>query len=131
MSANSSENVKFITHKGKRILYQTVENGKSADDNIAVFDEAERIIKMQPEQSVLLLTNVVGAHYNTEAADALKRFSANVTPYVIASAAVGVSGIKRIILMSLIRISGRDIKMFETIDQAKDWLVEQDAKQNA
>lgn len=120
--------VQFITHKGKRILYQSVEGGKSADDNIAVFDEAERIIKMQPEKSVLLLTNVTGAHYNTDAAERLKLFSSAVTPYVIASAAVGVGGIKRVILMSLVRISGRDIRMFDSIEEAKDWLVEQEPK---
>ena len=117
--------VKFITHKEKQILLLDVSEVKTVEDSLNRFSEAQRIIEMQPQKSVLLLTNVQNAHYNREATNHLKAFSNAVTPYIKASAAVGVSGIKRIVLQSLMRISGRDIKVFDSADQAKDWLVEQ------
>lgn len=117
--------VSFITHNNKQILYLDVTNSPDVETSMAQFDEAKRVCQMQPEKSVLLLTDVTGAHYNTEATNHMKEFSAAITPYVRASAAVGVTGIMRIIVRSLIRISGRDIRIFDTIDEAKDWLVEQ------
>lgn len=117
--------VKFITHKEKQILYLDVSESESVEDSMSRFDDARDIIIMQPEKSVLLLTNVKNAHYNRNATNHLKEFSSSVTPYIKASAAVGVGGIKRIVLQSLMRISGRDIKMFDDIEEAKDWLVSQ------
>jgi len=43
----------------------------------------------------------------------------------LASTAVGVSGIKRIVLQSLIKLSGRHIEMFEEREKALDWLAGQ------
>ena len=116
---------KFITHKEKQILYLNVQDVQSVDESLLRFDDARDIIILQPEKSVLLLTDVRDAHYNREATNHLKEVSTQISPYVKASAAVGVSGIKRIILQSLIRISGRQIKMFDDIEDAKDWLVSQ------
>ncbi|MBI4726562.1 hypothetical protein HY768_04970 [candidate division TA06 bacterium] len=71
------------------------------------------------------MTDVTRAHYTTQTVDTMKEFSQAVTPYVLASAAVGVSGIKRIVLQSLVRLSGRDIRMFDDREQALDWLAGQ------
>ena len=42
-----------------------------------------------------------------------------------ASAAVGVSGLKKIIVLSLMKLAGRDIKLFDTREEALDWLAGQ------
>jgi hypothetical protein len=48
-----------------------------------------------------------------------------VGPHIRASAATGVSGIKRVVFQSLLRIIGREIKLFETAEEALDWLAQQ------
>ena len=78
---------------------------------------------LQEEKSVLLLTNVTNTHYDVVAIEHLKDFSKSITPYVKASCAVGVSGIKKVIVLSLNRISGRNIHLADNVEQAKDWLV--------
>lgn len=117
--------VGFIEHKGARILSLDVSHSHSAEENIAAFWQARDVILKEPPKSVRLLTDVTKAHYTTQAVDAMKEFSQTVTPHILASAAVGVSGIKRIVLQSLIKLSGRHIEMFETREQALDWLARQ------
>jgi hypothetical protein len=39
-------------------------------------------------------------------------------------AVVGVPGYKRILLRAVIAFIGQDIKPFETLEEAKDWLVQ-------
>ena len=117
--------VGFIEHHKIRILSLDVSRSQNAEENIAAFQEAQAIIVKQPPKSVRLLTDVTQAHYTQQAVDAMKQFSQAVTPYVLASATTGVSGIKKIVLQSLVRLSGRDIRMFDTREQALDWLAGQ------
>jgi len=117
--------VGFIEHNGARILSLDVSHSHSAEENIEAFQEAQAIIVKQPPKSVRLLTDVTKAHYTAQAVDAMKQFSQAVTPYVLASAAVGVSGIKRVVLQSLIKLSGRHIEMFSEREKALDWLAGQ------
>ena len=117
--------VSFIEHKGKQILLNDLRGSRNVEENIAAFHEAQDTIVTQPPKSVLLLTDVSGAHYDSEAADHMKKFAVVVTPYVKASAGVGVSGIKRIIAQVMMKLSGRKIELFDDVEQAKDWLVEQ------
>lgn len=117
--------VEFMEHKGLKVLLLDVSFSSNAEENVAAFDQAREIIYKEPPKSVRILTDVTKAHYTPQAVDALKLFSKAVTPYVLASAAVGVSGIKRIVLQSLIKLSGRHIEMFEDREKALEWLVGQ------
>lgn len=120
------ERVKFVEHLGKSILVQDLTDSVSAEENMGVFDRTQEIVLSQPPRSVRLLTNVTNAHYSPEAVEHMKQFSKTVTPHMLASAAVGVSGIKKIVLQSLIRLTGRRIVLFDTVEQALDWLATQD-----
>jgi hypothetical protein len=119
------ERVKFIEHQGQRILVQDLTDSVSAEENMGIFDRTQVISLSQPSRSVRLLTNVTNAHYSSQAVERLKQFSRTITPHMLASAAVGVTGIKKIVLQSLIRLTGRKITLFDTVEQALDWLAEQ------
>jgi hypothetical protein len=119
------ERVYFKEHNGVQILMLDLTDSRDVQENIAGFEQAEQIIVKLPARSVRLLTNVTHAHYSSEAVDRMKQFSKTVTPQMLASAAVGVGGIKRIIVQSLIRLTGRDIRMFDSAEQALDWLAAQ------
>jgi hypothetical protein len=118
--------VEYIVHQEKKILFFDIRDNPDPVESMRVGDQAKAIIMAQPPKSVLLLTDVTRAHYNPEATDYMKEYSAQVTPFVKASAMVGVAGIRNIILGSLVRISGRNIKLFDDLEKAKDWLAEQD-----
>jgi hypothetical protein len=120
------DRVKYLTHKGREILVQDLTDSKSIEENIAVFDQTQGIIAGRPEKSVLLLTVLINTHYSPQAVDRLKRFSLEVTPHIKASAAVGITGIKKVVYQALSKLIGRKIHLFDSIDRALDWLAEQE-----
>ena len=117
--------VEFILHKGAQILDLDVRGSKNVDQNIAAFRLAQEMAIKEPLKSLRLLTDVTHTHYTTEAVNILKEFSKATTPYMKASAVVGVTGVKWIIVQSLIKLTGRDIKLFDTRENAREWLAGQ------
>ncbi len=59
--------------------------------------------------------------YDREGAEHMKKFSATVTPHMKASLVVGVEGLKKIVVQTLIALTGRQI----VLRQAMDWLADQ------
>lgn len=118
--------VNFIEHRGKRILFMDISGNQDPKESMRTGDQAKAIILAQPPKSVLLLTDVTNARYNPEATDYMKEYSSRITPFVKASAMVGVHGIRSIILQTLIRVSGRNIRLFQDLESARDWLAGQD-----
>jgi len=118
--------VNFIEHKGKRILHVDLSGLKEPKDKIDVLNEARRIIDAQAPKSVLLLTNCIETHYESEGAEAIKQYSKANTPYIKASAVTGVVGIKKLLFNAIIKLTGRNIVAVDTVEQALDWLAGQE-----
>ena len=117
--------VEFILNKGIQILDLNLRGSKDMAQNIATFQSAQKLAMNEPLKSVKLLTDVTDAHYDNEGVSVMKEFSKSVTPHMKASAVVGVTGVKWIIVQSLIKLTGRDIKLFDNREQALEWLVGQ------
>lgn len=115
----------FMLYKGVRILYLNIVGSKDIEQNMAAYRRAQELATKEPPKSVRFLANVTDAHFTSEGVSVLKEFSKTITPYVIASANVGVTGLKKIIVQSLIKLSGRDLKLFDKEEAALEWLVNQ------
>ena len=108
--------VYFTEYKGKKFLY--IDMSKcSAEEMLAVIANAEKIIRNQPEKSVFSLTDVTDAWFCPEVNEAMMEFLSGNKPYVVAAAVVGVTG------SPIMKILGRKLVLFDTIEQAKEWLV--------
>jgi hypothetical protein len=118
------ERVRFKEHKWRRILLIDFSNC-SIDEALKTMKEAEKIIRVQPKGSLLILTDVTNARYNLEAVERLKEFTKGNKPYVRASAVVGLDGIKKIIYDAVVMFSKRFFPVFDDREKAKDWLIEQ------
>jgi len=116
--------VKFITHKGTKILFIDLAR-KSPSELLSAISEAKSVIAAQPPASLLTLTDVEGSSYNREVADELKAYVAHNKPFVRAGAVVGLNDLKRVIFNFLNRVTGRTLKGFDRLDAAKDWLASQ------
>lgn len=112
----------FITYKNKRIFFLDLSNLKDIQEGINVVEQATKTISLQPLKSVLLLTDVTDTRYDPEGADAIKKFSTAITPFLKLSCATGISGMKRIILNTLMVSSHHKIYVFDTRQQALDRL---------
>jgi hypothetical protein len=119
------ERVQFITHKGVSILKVDLSHTASIDENIDVLERAMATVGTRPPKSVLLLTDVTKAHFNPRGVEEMKKYSKFNTPYVKASAVLGVVGLYRVIYEAIVKLTGRDIVCFDTEEQALDWLAAQ------
>ena len=120
------DRVSFVKHKNKDILLVDISDIRNVNESIETLQNGTRLIKTQAPKSVLLLTNVSGTHYDTDGADAIKIYSKENTPFIKASAVVGVNGLKRLIFNTVVKITGRNITPFDDVEAAKDWLAGQD-----
>jgi hypothetical protein len=119
------DRVRFIEHKGKNILVVDLSDSKGSETTGAILAAAREKIDIQPPKSLLLLTNVTGTHYNTEGAEALKAYTKANTPFIKASAAVGVVGIKLILYKAILKLTGRQIAAVGSVEAGLDWLAGQ------
>lgn len=117
--------VKFINHKGKKILLMDFTYSKP-EEMLEAIEETKKIVRKYPEKSILGLVDVRYSPFDAELSDALKELAAHDRPYIKVSAIVGVTGLKKLAYMAMLRFTGRkNILMFNKIETAKDWLAEQ------
>ena len=114
--------VRFIEHKGKRIIYNDFANIDGAADALAVIAESRELTRKQPQGSCLLLTDVTGSKFNREVVEALKELASGNKPYVKAGVIVGLSGIQRVVYVAVSQLTGRRMPTFASADEAKDYL---------
>jgi hypothetical protein len=117
--------VRFIEHQGRRILFQDASNLVNPRDSQPVMAASKSVMATQPPASVLALLYVANTHFDKELVDALVSLAKHNKPYVKAAAIVGLSGLQRIILVTVTQLAGRRLTPFATLDEAKDWLVTQ------
>ena len=119
--------VRADIHNYKRIIYIDFSNlNTSSTAEIAkVIDEAKQTIKINPLNSVLTLTNVTGVFFNKEILEMMMQYLAENKPYIKASAIIGAEGLRKIAVNSAERFSMRDLHLFDSEIEAKNWLAEQ------
>jgi hypothetical protein len=116
-----------LNHKGKNILCLDIADLKTQDktDFHKHIENAKKKIQMQPHKSLLVITNVTNIRFDSEMANSMREYAAHNTPYVKASALVGVSGLQKIIVQAVKAFTGRDFYLANTMEEAKEWLVKQ------
>ncbi len=117
------DKVRFIDHKGKKILF--LEFTGTKDEELQILENARHIIDKQPPKSLRIITDMNNVVWDNEGVHRLKEFTRLNTPFVKYSAVVGVTGLKKVILMAVKQFSHRDFILFDDVESAKDWIAEQ------
>ena len=116
------ERVRFIQYGGKDILLVDFSDCKP-DEAHLIIDKAKALICTRPEQSLLTLTDVTNFRFDEKISDRMKEYAAHNKPFVKAAAVVGIAGLKKIMFQAVMVFSKRKLHAFDTVDQAKTWLV--------
>ncbi|MCE1254854.1 MAG: hypothetical protein LWX83_15065 [Anaerolineae bacterium] len=107
--------------KGKSIVMVDLSN-LSGKDVSEVLSDAKNVISRLGEKKALVLTDVTGAKYDKEVAEAIKDFTKFNTPYIKGSAVVGAIGVQSVLLQTVVFLTRREIKTFTNRGEAVDWL---------
>lgn len=114
----------FITHKGKRIYFIDAQ-GITRDRIAEVADKAAAEIRAQPPGSVLTITHVQDAVVDMQVVDALRQLADGNAPFVKAACVTGLAPALKVVFYTVKILSRRELKLFDTVEEAKDWLAGQ------
>jgi hypothetical protein len=114
--------VRFIEHQGQRVLFINYSHCDVAMLK-AVAEEGHRVIAREQPNSVLTLNDVTGTNFDKESVAVLQAMVAGNAPYVRRAAVIGISGLQRLIYEGVQAFSRRRIPLFESRQQALNWLV--------
>jgi len=113
--------LRFIEHKGKRILYLNLANASPREHAAGLLAAASAVVAA-PERSVLLLVDVSGAGQSDEADEAVLRFGEQVEGKLRAEALVGLSGLRRRAYDRARLLPPGEQAAFEDLEDAREWL---------
>jgi hypothetical protein len=116
--------VSIVTHRGKPIVFQDFSQVTTVEEGLRAIEDARAFVERQPG-AVLVLTDVTGSTFDQRVVDAMRDLAQHHKPFVVASAIVGLSPIQRVVYATIVKITGRVIRPFTALEEAKDWLVEQ------
>jgi hypothetical protein len=121
-----NERLRKITHKGVSIMYTDYSGFSSWDDWRALIEAERKIMPNEPLGSVRAVAIFTDSRFTTEVFEAIKQLAVSNRPHMRASALVGLSSLQKTAFLKAIeRTSDRSFALFDTLDEALDWLVDQ------
>ena len=120
-----SDRVRFIEHKGRKIIYLDFSN-LHGDDLAKVVNEFKQLVLANKNNNRLVsLTNFSNSHIFGEGLSHIKKVAKEVRPYLYKRAVIGITGAKMVLYKTVNFFAGSTpTKLFKTLDEAKDYLVE-------
>jgi hypothetical protein len=120
------DRVRFIEHKGKRIILLDFSGMVDPVEGMKVIAEATRLIGTQPVGGgTLTLTDVTDTRYTREIIEAFKKMTVQNRPIVKAAAIVSNSTLHRAAISMVALFSRRKLEVCDSRAQALDWLATQ------
>ena len=115
--------VSYITHKNKEILYVDLTESKSEKRSLELLEDTKEAY-LSATGKLLVLVNSEGAYINTVISEKMKTYGKlYFQDKAERRAYVGVKGLKKIILKAYTKIVTGNIRLFDNLEEAKDYLV--------
>lgn len=114
--------INYIEYKGKRILYIDFRN-KNGDQNVATLDEVAK--EMQTwKQKGLTLSDFRNSTGSPAYMARIKKLGVEIfIPMTIKNAAIGLTGLQKILLNAFNSFCKTSAQAFDTEEEAKEWLI--------
>lgn len=115
--------VSYITYKEKKILYVDLSESKTEKRSLELLEETKDAYLAATEK-LLVLVNTEGALVNPAISAKMKEYGKRYfNDRAERRAFVGVQGLKKLILKAYTGIVGGNIKMCNSVEEAKEYLV--------
>lgn len=114
-----SERVKWIEHKGKKILFSNYQ-GLKGDEYTQTIKESEKETLNSGMKTIYVLNDVTDSYMNDDSTAAAKHWidTCKDQGITLIITLVGITGIKRIVAQAV----KRDMHFAKSLEDAKDWL---------
>ena len=116
------ERIRFIEHQGKPILVVDLSHC-SPDQILTLLEEFRDKVTSQPPNSLLILADFTGAHFDKSVVTRMKELLVLDRPYVKHAAWVGTKSLPHVYYENFKSFSKRDLPSFDTREEALEWLV--------
>jgi hypothetical protein len=116
------ERIRFIEYKGKQILLEDFSNVRTETELLALIKKAVEVVHSQPPHSVRVLVDMTKANYGPRVAQESKALTDSNTPYIYASAMVGVTSLMELVMRTIYVVTGRKLEAFKSREEAMEWL---------
>lgn len=114
--------VSFVKHRDKRLLYMDF-SGLDVGQGRELSEYAKGMIARMPKKSVLTLVNVKDVKFDDAFREVAGDLAGHNKPYVLAGAVCGVEGWRKLLYWATIKLTGRrNLKLFDDLEAAKEWL---------
>jgi hypothetical protein len=118
--------LQVLEYKGGKILFLDFSNCTSKEEFMPIIDAAKQWVQNKDPKSVLTLTDVTDTRFNEEIINLMKELTLHNKPYVKAGAVVGITRpLLKLAYNAVMAFSKRTLPIFDTHDQAKEWLINQ------
>ncbi|HCX20734.1 MAG: hypothetical protein CMB80_07805 [Flammeovirgaceae bacterium] len=111
----------IILHKGKEILYVDYQ-GMSENEILKEMDDATDFA-LKENRPLLRLSNMTDVFGVSSVVEKAKESGKKTKHLTIKRAAVGITGAKKVLFNAFNRVSGNNARAFDSVEEAKDWLV--------
>jgi hypothetical protein len=121
-----AKGAQFIEYKGNSIYYVDYSNIKTNDEFMTVIKQSNSFrekIKSEGKKNLLMLVDISGSFVYGDVLTEIKKAGKITKEMTLKEAVVGISGGKKILLKIVQSFTNMNLKVFDSIDDAKDWLV--------
>jgi hypothetical protein len=121
---NMETRIEQFEREGKKFIYYDLSYLKNNTQFREFIAYAKGVIQGYPkDNSLFSITNIEGVIYDSETKTIIAEWMDFNRPHIRQGAVVGLDGIKRIMVNSILKMSGRNnMRFFRTRDEAVKWL---------
>lgn len=119
--------IKKITHQNIEIVYTDLSNLDIEEAKVIMIEAADLVGSYAPKTAYSMI-DFEKMRFNRSVIETIKEISKRNEPYIVATAVLGLTSMTKLIAKSAILIGGRNAKVFDDIEEAKDWLVVESKK---
>jgi hypothetical protein len=114
--------IQWINYKGQEILLNNRSNLNDTDI-IQNSDQVVRLIKESGKKGILYLVDNSNTHMVPHVKEHIKKGAKEINPYIKKLAVIGTNSSQKILLNVLSSLTGMNIRVFDDIESAKNWLI--------
>jgi hypothetical protein len=119
---------RFIEYKDREIYFVDYSYIKSTEEFVKVIKGTNAFrekVKAEGKRNMLMLVDISGSYVYGETLDALKRAAKLSRELTRKEAVVGAAGPKKVLLRIVQLFTGMQLRPFDTLEEAKEWLTKE------